>query len=539
MLPYHLSVLVAAGLLTLGMSRACDDPKGRIGNPSYTDAQALSGRIDELIGLHLAKEGIPPAPPTDDAEFFRRLSLDLNGRIPSVPQLKDFLDDTRPDKRRLWIDELLDGPDNASLYVQHFTHFWRRQLLAQTPAQPDNVVAPLETWVRKQVKANTPYDRLARGLLTDAEAVGFFVANGNKPENLASRTSRLLLGVKLECAQCHDDRSGGKWKRTQFWEYAAFFAGQRQDQGNSGVVLTPPAQKAGPARIQIAGLNAWVEARFPDGGKPDWQRVVTPRQALADWIARGDNPWFARAAVNRLWHYFNGIGLVDPVDGLGIEDNRPSHPELFDEVVRQFVAHDFDVKFLIRAIAGSQTYQRSSRQTLVGSAGFSPFSSADGVKPTPRIPRQGEPRLFARAVVRGLTPEQLYDSLVLATGYHPDRAKGAPDSSRAEFLAPFDDPNNQPADFQASIQQALMMMNGKFTAEATSSSRSATVAGVIESKRPMARRIEELYLVTLSRPPRPQEMQRLLDYAAAGDSKKALRDVLWSLLNSTEFVLNH
>jgi len=215
-------------------------------------------------------------------------------------------------------------------------------------------------------------------------------------------------------------------------------------------------------------LNTWVEARFPDGGKPDWQRVVTPRQALAEWIARGDNPWFVRAAVNRLWHYFNGIGLIDPVDGLGIEDNRPSHPELFDELVRQFVAHDFDVKFLIRAIAGSQTYQRSSCQTLVGSADFSPFSFADRVKPAPRAPRQSEPRLFARAVVRGLTPEQLYDSLVLATGYHPDRTKGAPDSSRAEFLAPFDDPNNQPADFQASIQQALMMMNGKFTAEATS-----------------------------------------------------------------------
>jgi hypothetical protein len=524
MLRHLLSVLVVAGLLTLGLTRACgtdpvQDAVGRIGNPRSTDAQALAGRIDELIGLRLTKEEIPPAPTTDDAEFFRRLSLDLNGRIPTVPQLQDFLDDTRLDKRWLWIDELLDGPDNASLYVQHFTHFWRQQLLAQTPAQPDSVVAPLASWLRKQVKANTRYDRLAKNLLTDPEAVGFFVANENKPENLASRTSRLLLGVKLECAQCHDDRSGGKWKRTQFWEYAAFFAEPRQDQGNLGVVVTPSEQTAGPVRIQIAGLNTWVEARFPDGAKPNWQQAVTPRQALAEWIARSDNPWFARAAVNRLWHYFLGIGLIDPVDGLGIEDNRPSHPELLDELVRQFVAHDFDVKFLIRAITGSQTYQRSSRQTH---------------------PRQDERRLFARAGIRGLTPEQLYDSLVVATGYRPDRAKGVPDSSRAEFLAPFDDPNNQPADFQASIQQALMMMNGKFTAEATSSSRSATVATVIESKRPVSRRIEELYLVTLARKPRPQETQHLLDYAgAAADSKQALRDILWSLLNSTEFVVNH
>ena len=212
------------------------------------------------------------------------------------------------------------------------------------------------------------------------------------------------------------------------------------------------------------------------------------------------------------------------MDGLGIEDNPPSHPELLDELVRQFVAHDFDLKFLIRAITGSRTYQRTSRQTH---------------------PRQTEPRRFARASIRGLTSEQLYDSMVLATGYRPDPAKigafepfraGPP---RAVFLAPFDDPNSQPVDFQASIQQALMMMNGKFIEEATSSARSATVTAVIESNRPLAQRIEELYLVTLSRKPRPKETQRLLDYTKTRENKEALRDILWSLLNSTEFVLNH
>jgi hypothetical protein len=509
--------LMLAGLTILSPKSAC-------AAPPVLDAPALSARIDEFIGARLAKENVAPAPAADDAEFFRRLSLDLNGRIPTVAQLADFLDDTRPEKRRLWIDELLDGPHNAPLYVRHFTHFWRRQLLAQTPAQGAGVVAPLESWLGKQVKANIPYDRLVRGLLTDAEAAGFFLANENKPEDLASRSSRLFLGVKLECAQCHNDRSGGSWKRTQFWEYAAFFAGLRADQDSSGVVVAPREQKAGPARIQVGGSDTWVEARFPDGGKPDWQRDVTPRRALAAWIARGDNPWFARAAVNRLWHYFFGLGLIDPVDGLGTEDNPPSHPELLDELVRQFIAHDFDLKYMIRAVTGSQTYQRSSRQTH---------------------PRQAEPHLFARAASRALTPEQLYDSLVLATGYRSEPVQGAEsgpsrvESSRAVFLAPFDDPNSQPVDFQASIQQALMMMNGKFTEEATSSTKSATVAAVIDSNRPMVRRIEELYLVTLSRKPRPQEARRLLDFAATGDSKQVLRDILWSLLNSTEFILNH
>jgi len=497
--------LVLTGLLNLGL-------KGAWAAPSVLDAAALSARIDEIIGARLAKDKVPPAPAADDAEFFRRLSLDLNGRIPTLAQLADFLDDTRPDKRRLWTDELIDGPDNAPLYVRHFTHFWRRQLLAQTAAQGDGVVAPLESWLGKQVKANTPYDRLVRGVLTDPEAVGFFLANENRPEDLAGRTSRLFLGVKLECAQCHDDRSGGSWKRTQFWEYAAFFAGLGPDQGTSGVVVAPREQKAGLPRIRVGGSAAWVEARFLDGGQPDGRRDVRPRQALAEWIARGDNPWFARAAVNRLWHYFFGLGLIDPVDGLGAADNTPSHPELLGELVRQFVAHDFDLKYLIRAIAGSQTYQRSSRQTR---------------------PRQAEPRLFARAASRALTPEQLYDSLVLATGYRPDPLRAA------AFLAPFDDPNSQPVDYQASIQQALMMMNGKLTEEATDPAKGATLAALIASKRPLARRIEELYLVTLSRKPRAEEARRLLDYAASRDSKQALRDILWSLLNSTEFVLNH
>jgi hypothetical protein len=491
---------------------------GRAGGaPAVPDAQALSARIDKWIDERLAKERVPPAPVADDAEFFRRLSLDLNGRIPSYSQLADFLDDTRKDRRRRWIDELMDGPDNAPLYVRHFTNYWRRQLLAQTPRQSDAVVAPLETWLRKQVQANTPYDQLARGLLTDPQAVGFFVANENKAENLASRTSRLLLGVRLECAQCHDDRGGGKWKRAQFWELAAFFAGLEQGRVEA-FVPSPRQQKAGPARIRVGETSTWVETRFPDGSKPSWKPALTPRQALAGWVTRRDNPWFARALVNRLWQYFFGVGLIDPVDGLGAEGNPPSHPELLDELARQFIDHNYDLKYLIRAITLSRAYQRAGIQTH---------------------PRQADPRLFARAAARALTAEQLYDSLLLATGYRPAPTGGGP--ARAEFLTPFDDPDSQPADPQSSVQQALMMMNGKFIQEATSSDRSTTVATVIDGKRPrpLAKRIEDLYLVTLSRKPRPREMKRLLDYAAAGDSKQALRDTFWALLNSTEFILNH
>jgi hypothetical protein len=214
------------------------------------------------------------------------------------------------------------------------------------------------------------------------------------------------------------------------------------------------------------------------------------------------------------------------VDGLGLDDNPASHPELLDELVRQFVAHDFDSKYLIRAITGSQTYQRSSRQT---------------------DPGQANARLFARAAVRGLTPEQLFDSVMVATGYHAKGEPSAPEgpfggeSPRTEFLAAFDDPNSQPVDVQASIQQALVLMNGKFIEDAIHPDKSATLSAVIGGKasKPTARRIEELYLVTLSRKPRPEEAERLVKYAESGDRKQALLDIFWALLNSTEFVLNH
>jgi hypothetical protein len=520
MLRHHRSLLVAPGLLILLVG-------GASGSSPALDARALSARIDELVAARLARAGVPPAPVADDAEFFRRLSLDLNGRIPALDRLTDFLDDTRPDTRRLWVDDLLGGRDNAPLYVKHFTNVWRRQLLAHTPPPPPAVVAPLEGWLRRQVRADTPYDRLVRGLLTDPQAAGFFQANENKPENLAGRTARLFLGLKLECAQCHDDRAGGPWTRKQFWEYAAFFAGPRGPGVRPGAAfaLGQGGPDAGPARIRVGDSDTWVEARFPDGGRPDWERGGAPRAVLAGWLTRADNPWFARAAVNRVWHYFLGVGLIDPVDGLGVQDNPPSHPELLDELTRQFAAHAFDLKYLVRAIAGSQTYQRTSRQTHPG---------------------QKDPRLFARAAVRGLSPEQLFDSVLAATGYRPARAPGTAadpfgtDTPQAEFLAPFDDPHGQPAEFQASIQQALVMMNGKLMEEATSPDKSPTLAAVIGGEAKATRRhLEELYLVTLCRKPRPEEARRLLEYAAAGDRKRALRDIFWALLNSTEFVVNH
>lgn len=491
------------------------------------DAKALAARIDERIGTRLAKDGVPAAPLAEDAEFFRRLSLDLNGRIPAIVQLRDYLDDRRPNKRHAWVQELIEGRENEPLYIAHFANAWRRTILAHTPGRPFGLANTLEGWLRKQVKANASHDRIVRGLLTDPEANSFFTINENKPENVASAAARLFLGVKIECAQCHN-HPFARWTRQQFWEQAAFFSSLAIPGARTGALLVAPPQDTnkGPARIKIADSESWADARFLDGSTPNWKTEAPPRQLLADWITRRDNPWYARAAVNRLWHHFFGVGLIEPVDGLGSDESTPSHPELLDELAEQFVAHNFDLKYLITAIATSDTYARSSRQTHEG---------------------QSDPRRFARAQPRGLTPEQLFDSLTFATGYQPSRAIGgdygpfSTDSLQSQFLAKFDDPLEQPAEAQTSIPQALLLMNGTMVNEATDPTKSRTLAAVLSggAKRTMTKRIEELFLATLSRPPRPAELQRFLAHVNTGEPATQLRDVLWALLNSTEFALNH
>jgi hypothetical protein len=468
----------------------------------------LSARIDRLLADRWKEKGVSPAPPAGDAEFFRRLSLDLNGRIPSVLEVCDFLDDSRPDKRGRWIEEFIRGAEHRPLFVNHWAGYWHTLLFSRTTnLQARFVGQQLVPWLREQVKANSPYDRMVRELISGDQARAFSQANENKPENLAGSTARLFLGINLECAQCHDHKFAD-WTRRQFWETAAFFA-----PGNNG------------ATIKLPNSDQVIPARFLDGGRPQWTGKDNPRAVLAAWLAGRDNPLFARAAVNRLWEYFFGTGLTDPVDAMN-PDNPPSHPELLDELAGQFAAHDFDLEYLIRALVGTRAYQLSSR---------------------PSDPGQNDRRLFARMAVRGLSPEQLYDSLLAALGTtdetsaSPSFFGSPPATRRAEFLARFADAAERQATRQTSVLQALYMMNGPLLEESLPSSK--TLATVQANDRsPAARNVTELYLAVLSRRPAPDELERLRQYVEGGpttDRKAALADVFWALLNSAEFASNH
>ncbi len=350
---------------------------GRAGPPTEPsppdDVAALAARIDSRIESGYAANGVNPAPLADDAKFVRRVYLDLAGRIPHVSEVRAFLDDRATNKRRVLVEELLKGPH----YVNHFTNVWRALLLPQNnDQQVQFFAAQMENWLRPQLRDNKPYDRMVRDLLTarvdrgrfamrgrsvaDNGALVFYQANESKPENIAAAASRLFLGIKLECAQCHN-HPFASWSRNQFWQFAAFFAGIRPQQAQAGIFsqsLDDPRKR----EITIPNTEKTVQARFLDGKEPNWQGGATARSVLADWLTSADNPFFARAIANRMWGHFFGLGIIDPVDDFG-EANPPSHPELLEELGQAMVRHHFDLQFLIRAITASRTYQRSSRQT--------------------------------------------------------------------------------------------------------------------------------------------------------------------------------
>ena len=530
---------VTFGVLLLGGWGLPASEKPVKAAPADFDAQRLAARIDEALEAGYKEAGVEPAPLADDAEFMRRAYLDIAGRIPSVAEARAFLKDSEKDKRRKLIDKLLDSP----AYATNFANVWRAAMLPEEAAsfQVRGSVPGFEAWLRTRFSENVGLDKMAREVITapvvdrrgrldpfgrgdTLRPVAFYIAKEGKPENLAAGTARFFLGTKLECAQCHD-HPFAKWTRQQFWEYAAFFAGIEADRRDDFI----NSMRDNPERreIAISSGSQVVQANFLDGSEPPWKYKVSPRETLADWVTSKKNPYFAKAAANRIWDHLFGIGIVEPVDDLGDDNNKPSHPELLEELATQLADHEFDQKFLIRAIANSKAYQRTSEITT-----SSPL----------------EPRLFARMPIKGLTGEQLFDSMAQATGYHEDRSQRSPfdfeeRSPRTQIVMKFALTDKR-TEAQTSILQALALMNGKFVSDATSVQNSVTLAGVIDAPwMKTADKVEALYLSALSRKPRAEELERLVKYVDRGgpdgDKDKALADVFWALLNSSEFILNH
>jgi len=521
--------------------------------PSEPSAAAVAGasqslsvaeaaaEVDRIFERSWQSSGVQPAAVSSDEEFVRRLYLDLAGRVPAVSEVRQFLADERSDKRSALVDSLLDSP----AFVRHFTILWRNALIPEAfnDLSGRRLVPGFEAWLWTQFSSGVPYDRMVRELLTvsldsggldgDGAAAGsvlrsasspaaFYVIREMRPENLAAGTARAFLGVRLDCAQCHD-HPFDRWKQGQFWSLAAFYSGFRPVDAEAGMSAVL-AERRDSRSIAIPDKDQTVQAAFLEGEQPDWGLNRSAREVLADWVTSRGNPWFSRMAVNRVWALFMGQGIVHPVDDFS-ENNPPSHPEVLQLLADQMVAHDFDLQFLVRTITRTRVYQLSSRQTHES---------------------QSDPLRFARAAVRGLTPEQLFDSLAEATGYYQPYRTDNPfvisaETPRATFLELFRDEGDSPLQKETTILQALAMMNGEFVDAATSLENSQTLGGVVEF--PLMtdeERLETLFLAALSRRPVESERTAMLEYVRQSESASAaLADVFWALLNSSEFVLNH
>lgn len=500
------------------------------------DARPLPARIDARVNSALAAAGVTPAPRADDAEFLRRASLDLTGCIPAVAEARDFLDDPSPDKRARLVDLLLASPG----YAANAARSWRNVLVPQATTNPrtQQLGVGVEAWARTRLRGGATDDKLVRELLTapldylnwsddnkpllspGLSPVGFYQANDLKPETVGSAVARTFLGLKLECALCHD-HPFDKWTQPQAWQTAAFFA---------AVAPLEPVIESKPGldtrrSLKVNGTDADASATFLDGSTPDWRATPDPRGAFAGWLTRPGNPYFAKVMANRVWADLFGIGIVDPIDDWG-GHNLPSDPGLLDELARAYSASGFDAKSLIRGIVLSDAYQRTSRKTDAS---------------------QSQLRLFSRVPVKGLSAEQLFASLSLATGYRDaapasaDLAFGWPARSpRGLFIAKFGGGAGR-TDMQVSILQALYLVNGEFLTRQSDPATGSTVRALADA--PFlddAGRIEALFLATLTRRPTAEESGRYLEYLAnADDQAKALGDVMWVLLNSQEFLVNH
>ena len=492
----------------------------------------MAARIDALLAEAWAREGVEPAPPAGDAEFLRRAWLDLCGIVPPVNDpdgisgVRDFLAASDPGKRRILIERLVARPAHAT----HFANVWRGVLLRpQAGVQQAAGVAAFQTWLRGQLADNVPYDKLIEDLILTRGTSGpgpalFFTSLAIKPDELAASTSRAFLGVQIECAQCHD-HPFDKWKQRDFWGLAAFF-GRLQ-----GVQQRPQAaaslREAEAGEVRLPGTDEIVPPKFLGGEVSPDELAATRRQRLVQWLTWPENPFVARAAVNRVWAQLFGRGLVEPVDDMGAH-NPPSHPELLVELAAYFVRTGYDLNALVRTLATTRAYQLSS-QSLEGDA--------------------DRPELFARMAIKSLTAEQLYDCLLEATRRRevPLTAQQIPfrriDQERSAFLARFQSPGQRLSEYQGGIPQALVLLNGATIRQATDLGQSDLLAALDAPFLTSERRVEALFLSTLSRPPDEAELARFTSHVQKAssdeDRRRALGDALWAILNSAEFGMNH
>lgn len=529
-------------------------PKYREPSP---DPEVISF-VNASLSRAWTENGVKPADPATDEEWCRRLFVRVLGRIPNVEgELRPFLADRSSDKRQKLVDRLLTEDQYVEEYSRHWATVWTSVLIGRTGGQGDSLASRdgLEQYLRQSLATNKPYDKVVQELLTATGtaqpgsegyngAVNFLLAGlepGQKNDaTLATaRVSRVFLGHQLQCARCHNHPTQD-WSQQQFWALNSFFRQMHVEQAGGATKLVN-ADFAGQGQASTDGEvyyetpTGLLKSAFPaflDGTAiaPTGELAQVDRRAeLAKFVVRSDQ--LPRALVNRLWAHFFGYGFTQPVDDMSPEAGA-AHPELLDRLAHEFAAHDYDLKSVIRWIALSDPFGRSSK--------LPSLRSKD-------MPEAGEIALFSRYYSRQLPAEEVYNSLVQAAQIRKTAANEVEvEKARVDWLAQFNRPMgtddaDEESHFSGGIGQSLIMMNGDLMRRAASTQHAGLLKTVAQSKLKFDEKVSHLFLSALSREPtrRERESSRTILQNSSGNEQVALEDIWWALLNSNEFILDH
>jgi hypothetical protein len=501
--------------------------------------------VDEALFANLAELGIPPSELCDDSTFIRRATIDIAGRLPTTSELDAFIADTNPNKRNQYVDGLLQSPE----YADYFANKWTAMLKNRRDDASDITSNfAFYSWVRDGLLANKPYDQMVRELLA---ATGTVMTNPpvawykrvKEPKQQLEDVAQLFLGVRMQCAQCHH-HPFEKWSQDDYYRFAAFFTqvGRKPTSTRGEDMIFHKRGVAGAPNIKTgivqkpAALGTAIPPIAPD---------EDPRLKLADWMSSPDNPFFAKAVVNRYWKHFFRRGLIDPEDDIR-DSNPPSNPELLAALEKHFISSGFDLKELVRIIVSSNAYQLSS---------------------TPNEHNLADQQNYSRFYPRRLQAEVLLDAIDDLTGARTDfqnlpagtRAIALPDNSynnASPFLKVFGRPENESVCEcervqTSSLAQSLHLMNaGDIKAKlATPNGRAYQLA---KSDQSVAARVSEVYRSAFGRTPAPEELQNAVEFlqGPTTDEKgipippqpptaERFQDLLWALINTKEFLFNH
>ncbi len=534
----------------------------KVGHREHIDLSPQVSRINELIERDWKEYELTPSKDATEGEWCRRVFLDVLGGVPRIDEVTSFLQDRSENKRRELIEKLLDSDDYTEEFARNWTTVWTNLLIGRTGGTANNSMinrAGMQKYLRDSFARGKPYDRMVRELVTatgttapgDPDfngATNFLIDKVNSEDaTLAtSDTTRIFMGLQVQCAQCHK-HPFNDWEQETYWQMNAFFrqvrAFPRRQRAETGANAELADQDFASRRrrdfdeaeIYFESRNGLMQVAWPvfvDGTeipRSGLVNVINRREKLAELMET--SPFLARTISNRMWSHFLGYGFTSPVDDLG-PHNVPSNPELLDYIANEFkTSAEYDFRELIKWIVLSRPYALSSRQTKA--------NKLDD-------PTLGVAPRFSHFYLRQMQPEQLYESLLVAAesslsnGSYEQR-----EQRKSRWLQQFNrafgtDEGGESTGFDGTIPQVLMMFNGEMIREATKSTGGGVIQQLAAGDGTAKSKIEALFWAGLSRKPSREEMSMAAELIRSQeDPIEGLKDVWWVILNTNEFIFNH